>query len=31
VERSFRDLYTGTQHTFIGEKTYLDCASLMLG
>jgi alkylation response protein AidB-like acyl-CoA dehydrogenase len=31
LERAFRDLYTGTQHVFIGEKTYLDCASLMLG
>ncbi len=31
LERSFRDMYTGTQHTFIGEKTYIDIASLMLG
>lgn len=31
LERSFRDLYTGTQHAFISEKTYLDVATLMLG
>lgn len=31
LERSFRDLYTGTQHAFISEKTYLDVASVMLG
>lgn len=31
LERAFRDMYTGTQHTFIGEKTYLDAASVMLG
>ena len=31
LERAFRDLYTGTQHTFIGEKTYLDVANVMLG
>jgi alkylation response protein AidB-like acyl-CoA dehydrogenase len=31
LERAFRDMYTGTQHTFIGEKTYLDAASLYLG
>jgi alkylation response protein AidB-like acyl-CoA dehydrogenase len=31
LERAFRDMYTGTQHTFIGEKTYLDVATLMLG
>jgi alkylation response protein AidB-like acyl-CoA dehydrogenase len=31
LERAFRDMYTGTQHTFIGEKTYIDSASVMLG
>jgi alkylation response protein AidB-like acyl-CoA dehydrogenase len=31
LERAFRDMYTGTQHAFISEKTYLDVASLMLG
>ncbi len=31
LERAFRDIYTGTQHTFIGEKTYTDSAQVMLG
>lgn len=31
LERAFRDMYTGTQHTFIGEKTYTDAAQMMLG
>ncbi len=31
LERGFRDLYTGTQHTFIGEKTYIDSAQVLLG
>jgi alkylation response protein AidB-like acyl-CoA dehydrogenase len=31
IERAFRDLYTGTQHTFIGERTYVDAARLALG
>jgi alkylation response protein AidB-like acyl-CoA dehydrogenase len=31
MERAFRDMYTGTQHTFIGEKTYIDSANVMLG
>jgi alkylation response protein AidB-like acyl-CoA dehydrogenase len=31
LERAFRDLYTGTQHAFISEKTYLDVATVMLG
>lgn len=31
LERAFRDMYTGTQHAFIGEKTYTDAAQLMLG
>jgi alkylation response protein AidB-like acyl-CoA dehydrogenase len=31
LERAFRDLYTGTQHAFIREKTYLDSAQVLLG
>lgn len=31
LERAFRDIYTGTQHTFINEKTYTDAAQVMLG
>jgi indole-3-acetate monooxygenase len=31
LERAFRDLYTGTQHVFIGEKTYIDAARIRLG
>jgi alkylation response protein AidB-like acyl-CoA dehydrogenase len=31
LERAFRDLYTGTQHVFIGEKTYIDAARIHLG
>ncbi len=31
LERAFRDLYTGTQHAFISEKTYLDSAQVLLG
>lgn len=31
LERAFRDMYTGTQHAFISEKTYLDAAQVMLG
>jgi alkylation response protein AidB-like acyl-CoA dehydrogenase len=31
LERAFRDLYTGTQHVFIGEKTYTDAARIRLG
>lgn len=31
LERAFRDLYTGTQHVFIGEKTYMDAAQIFLG
>jgi indole-3-acetate monooxygenase len=30
-ERAFRDLYTGTQHAFISEKTYLEAAQVTLG
>jgi alkylation response protein AidB-like acyl-CoA dehydrogenase len=31
LERSFRDMYTGTQHVFIGEKTYTDAAQIAMG
>jgi indole-3-acetate monooxygenase len=31
LERAFRDMYTGTQHVFIGEKTYTDAAHIYLG
>lgn len=31
LERAFRDIYTGSQHAFINEKTYTDSAKLMLG
>ena len=31
MERAFRDMYTGTQHVFIGEKTYMDAAQIHLG
>jgi len=31
LERAFRDMYTGTQHVFIGEKTYIDAARIYLG
>lgn len=31
LERAFRDLYTGTQHAFISEKTYIDAAQIHLG
>jgi hypothetical protein len=31
MERAFRDLYTGTQHAFISEKTYIDAAQIWLG
>jgi alkylation response protein AidB-like acyl-CoA dehydrogenase len=31
LERAFRDMYTGTQHAFISEKTYIDAATLLLG
>lgn len=31
LERSFRDIYTGSQHAFINEKTYTDSAKIMLG
>ncbi|OWY61642.1 hypothetical protein B7486_62705 [cyanobacterium TDX16] len=31
LERAFRDLYTGTQHAFIGEKVAMDSAQVWLG
>lgn len=31
LERSFRDMYTGSQHAFINEKTYTDSAQIMMG
>ena len=31
LERAFRDMYTGTQHAFISEKTYIDAAQVSLG
>jgi indole-3-acetate monooxygenase len=31
LERAFRDMYTGTQHAFISEKTYIDSAQVLLG
>ena len=31
LERAFRDLYTGTQHAFIGEKVAIDAAQVLLG
>ena len=31
LERAFRDMYTGTQHAFISEKTYIDAAQIHLG
>ena len=31
LERAFRDMYTGSQHAFINEKTYIDVACMLLG
>jgi Acyl-CoA dehydrogenase, C-terminal domain len=31
LERAFRDMYTGTQHAFISEKTYTEAGKYMLG
>ncbi|CAN5443321.1 acyl-CoA dehydrogenase family protein [soil metagenome] len=31
LERAFRDIYTGTQHAFIGEKFAIDSAQVWLG
>jgi alkylation response protein AidB-like acyl-CoA dehydrogenase len=31
IERCFRDMHTGTQHTFINEDTYLQSSEVLLG
>lgn len=31
MARAFRDMYTGTQHTFSSEKTYTGAGKLMPG
>ena len=31
LERAFRDIYTGSQHAFINEKTYTDSAKILMG
>ena len=31
LQRCFRDIHTGSQHAFIGEKIYTDSASVLLG
>lgn len=31
LERSFRDMLTGTQHAFISEKIYIECGELLVG
>lgn len=31
LQRCFRDIHTGTQHAFIGEKIYTDSADVLLG
>jgi hypothetical protein len=31
LQRCFRDMHTGTQHTFIGEETYLQSSEVFLG
>lgn len=31
LERAFREMYTGSQHAFISEKTYIDAAQIRLG
>lgn len=31
LQRCFRDMHTGSQHTFIGEDTYLQSAEVLLG
>jgi alkylation response protein AidB-like acyl-CoA dehydrogenase len=31
LERAFRDMYTGSQHAFINEKTYTDSARILMG
>jgi len=31
IERAFRDIYTGTQHSFISETVAIDAAQIWLG
>jgi alkylation response protein AidB-like acyl-CoA dehydrogenase len=31
LQRCFRDIHTGSQHAFIGEKVYTDSAAVLLG
>jgi alkylation response protein AidB-like acyl-CoA dehydrogenase len=31
LERAFRDIYTGTQHAFISENTYIEAGRMLLG
>ena len=31
LQRCFRDIHTGSQHAFIGEKIYTDAADVLLG
>ena len=31
LERAFRDMYTGTQHAFISENTYIEAGKVLLG
>ena len=31
LERAFRDMYTGTQHAFISENTYIEAGKVILG
>jgi alkylation response protein AidB-like acyl-CoA dehydrogenase len=31
LQRCFRDIHTGSQHAFIGEKVYADAGSVLLG
>jgi alkylation response protein AidB-like acyl-CoA dehydrogenase len=31
LERCFRDIHTGSQHAFIGEKVMADAATIVLG
>jgi alkylation response protein AidB-like acyl-CoA dehydrogenase len=31
LERCFRDIHTGSQHAFISEKVWIDCAEVQLG
>jgi alkylation response protein AidB-like acyl-CoA dehydrogenase len=31
LQRCFRDIHTGSQHAFIGEKVYADAGTVLLG